>query len=185
MLVQTRLIPSKYSKTGSFAKFIAFAHYPWFQDHARWVFKWVWKRGFNAKGQFQLIQKAFRGTVTWFFSLGLFIYKLLAQMNHFGEEKPLTFGKVKLYRFLNMAILLFWRKLSSRGRDGFHYSSKKSCREVCFFQNLIVKETTVGRDVGCGFVHFPRVGRGWISQKLEGVQAFPGQETIIPFTANS
>ena len=61
---------------GSFAKFIAFAHYPWFQDHAKWIFKWVWKRGFNAKGQFQLIQKAFRGIVTWFFSLGLFIYKL-------------------------------------------------------------------------------------------------------------
>lgn len=28
------------------------------------------------------------------------------------------------------------------------------------FQNLIVKETTVGRALGCGFVHVPSVGGG-------------------------
>lgn len=28
------------------------------------------------------------------------------------------------------------------------------------FSEFDVKEATVGRDMGCGFVHFPRVGGG-------------------------
>lgn len=52
------------------------------------------------------------------------------------------------------------------------------------FQNLIVKETTVGRASGCGFVHVPSVGGGWINQR--GLQAFSRalkRETTISLIA--
>lgn len=80
-------------------------------------------------------------------------------------RKAFGFWKGQIVWFLKVAILLFQRKLSSRGWDGFHYSSKKS---GLLFQNLLVKEAAVGKALGCGFIQSlwwveaqgPRNGKG-------------------------
>lgn len=54
----------------------------------------------------------------------------------------------------------FLKKIVKQGLRWVSLFQQEIMQGGLLFQNLIVKESTVGRDVGCGFVHFPRVGRG-------------------------